>query len=72
VVLKRGDRILDSQSRRGTVTVEPGGMRGGFVVVADNLVVPPGIGSEFEIEVGLGTAPGRNAAPTRTRRRTRG
>lgn len=71
-VLKRGDRILASQARRAAITVEPGGARGSFMLVEDNLVVPPGIGSEFEIEVGFGSGPGRSASPTPRRRRARG
>ena len=72
VVLKRGDRILASQSRRASVNLEPGGLRGSFVVVEDNLIVPPGIGGEFEIEVGFGSAPGRSNAAAPRRRSTRG
>lgn len=71
-VLKRGERILASQTRRASLTLEPGGMRGSFVLVEDNLVVPPGIGGEFEIEVGFGTAPGRAQTDAPRRRRVRG
>ena len=72
-VLKRGERILASRSRRVAISVEPGGVQGSFVVVEDGLVVPPGIGSEFEIEVGLGSGPtAAGAATTPRRRRARG
>jgi hypothetical protein len=37
------------------VTIPAGDTQGSFVVVEENLVVPPGSG-EFEIEVGLGGA----------------
>ncbi len=71
-VLKRGDRILASRTRRVAISLEPGGLRGSFIVVEDGLTVPPGIGGEFEIEVGLGTGPGVSgvlAAPRRRRAR---
>ena len=59
VVLRRGDRILAQRSRRVAVTIPAGDTQGSFVVVEDGLVVPPGIGGEFEIYVGLGTDGGR-------------
>jgi hypothetical protein len=64
-VLKRGDRILASRTRRVAASVPAGDTQGSFVVVEDGLVAPAGTG-EFEIEVGLGS--GFAAKPERRRR----
>lgn len=55
VVIKTGDRVIATRARRVPVTIPAGDTQGSFVVVEENLVVPPGSG-EFEIEVGLGGA----------------
>lgn len=68
IVLKRGDQVLASRSRRVNVAVPAGQADQTAVVVEDNLVVPPGTG-EFDIEVGLG---GTGRAPARSRRAARG
>jgi hypothetical protein len=65
VVLKRGDRILASRTKRVAVSVAPGDVQGSFIMVVVGLVVPPGIGGEFEIQVGLGSAPAGTASATR-------
>jgi hypothetical protein len=67
-VLKRGERILASRVRRAPITVGADGTQGSFIAIEDGLTVPPGIGGEFEIEVGLGNGPSGAAAPARTRR----
>lgn len=72
-VTKRGDQVFSSRSRRAAVKLDPDGTQGSFIVVEDGLTVPPGIGSEFEIEVGLGNPPagGKAAAPARRRQARR-
>jgi hypothetical protein len=49
--------------------VAPGDIQGSFILVEDGMVVPPGIGGEFEIEVGLGAGPTGGAAAPRKRSR---
>lgn len=66
IVLKRGDQVLASRSRRVAIAVPPGQPDQTAVVVEDNLVVPPGTG-EFDIEVALGSGP-RAPAASRSRR----
>jgi len=70
VVLKRGDRILTSRTKRVAISVAPGDIQGSFILVEEGLVVPPGIGGEFEIRVGLGSAP--TGAASAARKRSRG
>jgi hypothetical protein len=70
VVLKRGDRILTSRARRVAVSVAPGDIQGSFIMVEEGLVVPPGIGGEFEIQVGLGAAPAGAARAARKQGRS--
>lgn len=53
VVIKSGDRVIANRFRRVPVAVPAGDTQGSFVVVEEDMVVPPGSG-EFEIEVGLG------------------
>ena len=67
IVLKRGDQILDSRTRRVSVAIPPGQVDHPFVVVEEGLVAPPGAG-EFDIEVGFGSG-ARPAAATRRRAR---
>jgi hypothetical protein len=69
IVLKRGDRILASRARRAPVSVAPGDIQGSFILVEEGLVVPPGIGGEFEIQVGLGAPPAGAASAARKRSR---
>jgi hypothetical protein len=69
IVLKRGDRVLVSRVRRAPVSVAPGDIQGAFILVEDGMVVPPGIGGEFEIQVGLGAPPAGGAAAPRKRSR---
>jgi hypothetical protein len=69
VVLKRGDRILTSRARRVAVSVAPGDIQGSFIMVEEGLVVPPGIGGEFEIQVGLGAVPAGAASAARKQSR---
>lgn len=71
IVLKRGDQVLASRSRRVNLAVPPGQLDQTAVVVEDNLVVPPGTG-EFDIEVGLGGAAGRAPRATARSRRAPG
>jgi hypothetical protein len=70
VVLKRGDRILASRTKRVAISVTPGDVQGSFVMVEEGLVVPPGIGGEFEIQVGLGSAPAGAASAARKKARS--
>lgn len=72
-ILKRGDRVLAARSRRVPVKLDPDGTSGSFIVVEDQLAAPPGVGTEFEIETGLGNPPAVGAAtkPARSRRASR-
>lgn len=54
-VVKRGEQVFASRSRRVSVAVPPGQLEQTAIVVEDNIVVPPGVG-EVDIEVGLGAA----------------
>ncbi len=65
IVIKRGDRVVATRFRRVPVTIPAGDTQGSFVMVEEDLVVPPGTG-EYEIEVGLG---GSGAAERPARRR---
>ena len=67
-VIKRGDRVVASASRRASVTLAPGEMQGSFVVIEEGLVVPAGT-RDFDIEVALG---GSGAAERPARRAPRG
>ena len=64
IVVKRNDRVFASRSLAVPVTVPAGETQATFALVETNLAVPPGVG-EYEIEVGLGSAP---AATRRARR----
>jgi hypothetical protein len=67
ITIKRNDRVFASRSRRVPVSVVPGEFGGNFVVVEDNLVVPPGTDG-FEIVVGLGAGPAARGRPARAQR----
>jgi hypothetical protein len=67
-VLKRGDQVIASRSRRVNLAIPAGQAEQSGIVVEDGMVVPPGTG-EFDIEVGLGSA-GRSAAPRSRRNRS--
>jgi hypothetical protein len=54
-VVKRGDRVFMTKTRRVAGAIPAGDTQGTFTVVEDGLVVPPGVG-EYEIDVGLGGA----------------
>lgn len=68
IVIKRGEQVLATRSRRVALAVPAGQSEATTVVVEDGLVVPPGTG-EFDIEVAIGGAAAREAAPARARRR---
>ena len=70
-VLKRGDRVLAQRDRRVAVTIPAGDTQGSFYAVEDGLVVPPGIGGEFEVEAGLGSAGRAQSGPSRNTVRLR-
>jgi hypothetical protein len=65
-VIKRGEQVLASATRRATVALTPSETQGTFLVVEEGLVVPAGTG-DFDIEVGLGGS----AAAERPARRAR-
>lgn len=65
-VVRRGEQVLSSRTRRVAITVPGGQYEQSAVVVEDGLVVPAGTG-EFDIEVSLGSGP-RSTAPARARR----
>ncbi|NNM72994.1 hypothetical protein [Enterovirga aerilata] len=67
-VIKRGDQVIVSRSRRVAISIPAGQYEQSVAVVEDNMVVPPGTG-EFDVEVGLGSM-GRGAAPRGRRGRS--
>lgn len=69
VVLRRGDQVLASRTRRVSVAIAPGEAQGSFVAVEADLIVPAGTG-EFDIEVGLGGAAPAARVTARTRKRS--
>ena len=64
-VVKRGDQVIVSRSRRAGIAIPAGQYEESGIVVEGNMVVPPGTG-EFDIEVSLGS--GSRAPAPRTRR----
>ncbi|MDB5557990.1 MAG: hypothetical protein JWQ36_924 [Enterovirga sp.] len=68
IVLKRGEQVLATRSRRAAITIPAGQYEQSAVVVEEGMVVPRGTG-EFDIEVWLGSG-GRAAGPRRARPRT--
>ncbi len=65
-VLKRGDQVIVSRSRRAGIAIPAGQYEQSGIVVEEGMLVPPGTG-EFDIEVSLGA---RAAAPRSRRNRT--
>lgn len=66
-VIKQGERVVASASRRASIALAPGETQGSFVVVENGLVVPAGTG-DFDIEVGLGGSTAAERPARRTRR----
>jgi hypothetical protein len=66
IVVRRGDQVLSSRTRRVAITIPAGQAESTTSIVEDGLVVPPGTG-EFEVEVALRA--GAAAAPARRRGR---
>ena len=61
VLIKQDDKIVTSRSERTTAVVAPGEAQGFAQLIVEDLVVPPAMAGDYEIEVGLGT---RGAAKT--------
>jgi len=61
--IKYGGKVIVSRGRRVAVPVPAGQAQGLFSVVEDHLVVPASMSQNYEIEVRLGAAPQRVAAP---------
>ena len=68
IVLKRGDQVIVSRSRRAGITIPAGQYEQSAVIVEEGMIVPPGSG-EFDIEVSLGGA-GRGPAARSRRNRS--
>ena len=66
ILVKRGDRIIDSRVRQATVEIPAGDSQGTFALVEEGIVVPAADAETFDIEVGLG---GAGAAQGGRRRR---
>lgn len=66
IVVKRGDRIIDTRVRQASVEIPAGDTQGSFALVEEGFVVPAADAGTFDIEVGLG---GAAAAPGGRRRR---
>ena len=67
-VLRQGDQVLASRTRRITVSIPPGQAQGSGVIVEPDMIVPAGT-SEYDIEVGLGgSAPVAGSTAPRRRR----
>jgi hypothetical protein len=66
-VIKRGERVLASASRRGSVALSSGQMHGSITVVEEGLVIPAGTG-DFDIEVCLGGSGTAEPSARRARR----
>lgn len=66
-VIKQGERVLASASRRAAVALATGETQGSFLVVEEGLVVPAG-SSGFDIEVALGGASAAERPARRARR----
>ena len=64
IVLKRGDQVIVSRSRRAGIAIPAGQYEQSGIVVEEGMVVPAGTG-EFDIEVSLG---GTGRAAPRSRR----
>jgi hypothetical protein len=58
VIIKHDEKVVATKSDRTTAVVEPGEAQGFAQLIIDDLVVPPGMAGDYEIEVGLG---GRSA-----------
>ena len=52
-MIKQGEQVLASSTRRATVTLAGGAIHGTFVAIEEGLIVPPNT-RDFDIEVGLG------------------
>ena len=61
VLIKRDDKVVTSRSERTTAVVSPGEAQGFAQLIIEDVVVPPAIAADYEIEVGLGA---RSAAKT--------
>lgn len=68
LVVKSGSTVVTNRVRRAAVAIPAGDTQGSFAFVEEGIVVPPSAAQDFEIEVGLGRAPGP-AAPSGPRRR---
>jgi len=62
VVVRSGSQVFASRTRRAAVSVPSGDTGGDFTVVEDGITIPASVGENFEILVGLGAAPGAQAA----------
>lgn len=66
-VIRRGDQVITSRTRRVSVAIPAGQTQAPFVAIEGDMIVPAGTG-EYDIEVGLGGgAPAGSPAPRRRR-----
>lgn len=66
-VIRRGDQVIASRTKRVSVAIPAGQTQSSFVAVEGDMIVPAGTG-EYDIEVGLGGgAPAGTPAPRRRR-----
>ncbi len=68
VLIKRDDKIVTSRSERTTAVVSPGEAQGFAQLIVEDVVVPPAIAADYEIEVGLGARSAAKTAKVKPRR----
>ncbi|WP_336491377.1 hypothetical protein [Methylobacterium nigriterrae] len=68
IVIKHDDKPVVTRSRRTSVTVAPGEVQGFFSLVEEDLVVPPAMTRDYDIEVGLGGGGGKAKSAARRKR----
>ena len=65
VLIKRDDKVVTSRTERTAAVVSPGEAQGFAQLIVEDVVVPPAIAADYEIEVGLGArSAAKSAAKT--------
>ncbi|NEU12238.1 hypothetical protein G3T14_08840 [Methylobacterium sp. BTF04] len=68
ITLKYGGKVLTTRTRRIPTMVPAGQAQGLFSLIEDNLIVPPAMVGDYDIEVRVGGAAAAPRAPRKTRK----
>lgn len=63
MTIKRNGAVVASRAKQIAITIPPGSAQGSFTLVEDGLIVPAAAAKDYDIEVGLGSAPRAPRAP---------